>query len=283
MGQTSAPAIVIVGNVSEDLTPQGSWTPGGPALYCARAAAALGADVTLVSRVPAPYDRAAFEGLTLRALPAEACPRFENVYPQGGGRHQTLHRAGEPIARDDVPAGLRADAVIAAPALDELDEFPPVEAPLRVVSLQGALRWALPGRALRRAPYAPSRARALQPPGVIAVFSDEDADDPDALGAALSLRGPAIVTRGARGAWLYRKGSRLALPAFATRAVDPTGAGDGFVAAFTIRLAETGDLLESCTFANAMGSLLVEQRGLAETPSREDVDARVRRGAANDA
>lgn len=279
MSRTSAPSIVVVGNVTEDLTLEGAWTPGGPALYGARAAAALGADVTLVTRVPADYDRAPFEGLTVEELPAGGAPRFENTYPTGGGRLQALHQAGEPIAAGDVPAGLAADAVIAAPVLDELAEFPPVEAPVRVVALQGVLRWGLPGRAIKRAPYAPSRAQAVHPREAIAVFSDEDADDPPGLAGGLSRRGPVVVTRGSRGAWLYRKGARSVLPGFSTNVKDVTGAGDGFVAALTVRLAETGDLLESCTFANAMGSLMVERSGLEDMPSRKDVEARVRRGA----
>ncbi len=277
----SAPRIVIVGNVTEDLTPECAWTAGGPALYSARAAAALGADVTLVSRVPADYDRSYFEGLTVKELPAGGAPRFENTYPEGGLRRQRLHQAGEPIASADVPAGLTADAVIAAPVLDELAEFPPVEAAVRIVSLQGALRWGMPGRPVRRASFAPSRAQALQPAGAVAVFSDEDADHPPELARGLSLRGAAIVTRGARGAWLYRRGARSVLPGFATNVSDVTGAGDGFVTALTIRLVETGDVFESCTFANAMGSLVVERSGLMELPSRSEVDARVQRGVAD--
>ncbi|MXY88657.1 MAG: hypothetical protein F4Y92_07350 [Dehalococcoidia bacterium] len=281
MSRTSAPRVVIVGNVTEDLTPEGAWTPGGPALYGARAAAALGADVTLVTRVPADYDRTPFEGLTLEELPAGGAPRFENTYPTGSIRRQALHQAGEPIGSGDLPPGLTADAVIAAPVLDELAEFPPVEAPIRIVALQGALRWGMPGRAIKRAPYAPSRAQAVQPRDAVAVFSDEDADDPPGLAGGLSRRGPVVVTRGARGAWLYRKGARSVLPGFATNVTDVTGAGDGFVAALAVRLVETGDLFESCTFANAMGSLMVERSGLEEMPSRQDVDARVRRGPAD--
>ena len=283
MSQSPAPRIVIVGNVTEDLTAECTWTAGGPALYSARAAAALGAEVTLVSRVPGDYEQRWFEGLTVKALPAERCPRFENSYPKGALRRQTLHQAGEPIAAGDLPAGLSADAVIAAPVLDELTEFPPIEAPVRVASLQGVLRSALPKRPVRRAPQAVARARDLQPPGVIAVFSDEDADDPPGLATALSVRAATVVTRGSRGSWLCRRGSRSELPAFSTNVIDVTGAGDGFIAAFVIRLVETGDLFESCTFANAMGSLVVERSGLREMPSREEVDARVRRGAADGA
>tara|TARA_B100001123_G_scaffold439865_1_gene577611 strand:+ start:722 stop:1573 length:852 start_codon:yes stop_codon:yes gene_type:complete len=274
MSPTPTPRIVIVGNVSEDLTPEGAWIPGGPALYSARAAVALGADVTLVSRVPTEYDRSSFEGLKVVELPVATCPRYENVYPKGGGRRQTLHQVGGPIAAEDMPSSLSADAVIAAPALDELAEFPSVGAPLQFVSLQGMLRWAIPKRPVRRAAYAPSRARSIQPVGAISIFSDEDADDPTALATALSLRGPTVVTLGNRGACLYRKGSRSVIPAFPANVSDPTGAGDGFVAALAVRLVETGDLLESCTFGNAMGSLMVERSGLGEMPSREDVFAR---------
>lgn len=283
MSQPSAPRIVVVGNVTEDLTPECTWTAGGPALYSARVASALGADVTLVSRVPGDYDRSVFKGLKLKALPAERAPRFENTYPGGGLRRQTLHQAGEPIAAADLPARLKADAVIAAPALDELEEFPPIEAPVRVAAVQGVLRWAMPGRAVRRAGFAARQARPLQPPGVIAVFSDEDTEDPPALATALSLRGPTIMTRGARGAWLYRRGSRSDIPAHAASVVDVTGAGDAFTAALAVRLVETGDLFVSCTFASAMGSLAVERTGLMEMPGRDEVEARVRRGVADGA
>ncbi len=300
MSPTSAPRprLVVVGNVTEDLVASSDqadgadgagdappvWTAGGPALYSARAAAALGADVTLVSRVPAGYDTAALEGLTVEALPAERCPRFENQYPDGGGRRQVLHQAGEPIANDDLPAGLSGsgdagvDAVIAAPAFNEMSAFPALEASVRVVSLQGALRDGMASRPVRRAPYAPSRARALLTPDAVAIFSVEDADDPPALARELSRRGVAIVTRGDRGAWLYRRGARSDLPAFPAHAVDPTGAGDACTAAFAVRMVATQDVLESCTFAMAMGSLVAERSGLMEMPSQRDVEARMKQG-----
>lgn len=191
-----------------------------------------------------------------------------------------LLQAGEPFANDNVPAGLTADVVMAAPALDELGAFPPIAAPVRIAMLQGAQRRALPNRAVRRAPWPVSRARALLAEGVIAIFSDEHADDPAALAVALSRQGTAVVTRGNRGAWLYHHGARRSLPALPAHVVDPTGAGDAFAAAFALRLVETNDVLEACTFANAMGALVVGREGPAAMPARAEVCAYRRRGAA---
>ena len=116
---------------------------------------------------------------------------------------------------------------------------------------------------------------------MIAVFSDDDVDDPPALADALSGQGTVtVVTRGNRGAWLYRNRARQAIPAISARVTNPTGAGDAFAAAFVVRLVETGDLLESIAFANAMDSLVVERNGLNEMPSRDEVSARLLRGAA---
>ena len=283
----TGPRIAIVGNVVEDLTPGGEWMAAGPALSSARAAAALGAEVMLVSRVCPGHDCANFEGLAVTEVPAQRCPRFENRYENrykaAGGRQQKLHALGEPIAFEDLPVPLEADAILAAPALDELAGFPPGDAPVLIDALQGPLRMAIPHRPIRRAPFPRERARPFLGEGVIAVFSDDDVDDPPALADALSGQGTVtVVTRGNRDAWLYRNRARQATPAISARVTDPAGAGDAFAAPFAVRLVETGDPLESCAFAfaNARGSLVVERNGLNEMPSRDEVSARLLRGAA---
>ena len=139
----------------------------------------------------------------------------------------------------------------------------------------------MPNRQIRRGVNPRERARPFLGDGVIAFFSDEDADDPAGLADALSGQGSVtVVTRGGRGAWLYRDRARQAIPAISAHVADPTGAGDAFAAAFAVRLVETGDLMESCTFANAVGSLVVERSGLSEMPSRDEVAERLLRGAA---
>ncbi|MCK9521175.1 MAG: PfkB family carbohydrate kinase, partial [Dehalococcoidia bacterium] len=70
------------------------------------------------------------------------------------------------------------------------------------------------------------------------------------------------------------------LPAFAAEPVEPTGAGDCFATAFTVRFAETGDIDEASRFALAAGALAVEAHGLAAIPSRAAIEARLRKVAA---
>ena len=137
----TGPRIAIVGNVGRDLTPGGEWLAAGPALYSARAAAALGAEVTLVSRVCPGHDRANFEGLAVTAVPAQRCLRFENSYNEAGGRQQKLHALGEPIAFEHLPVPLDADAILAAPALDELAGSPPGRRRFALPPFRGRCAW----------------------------------------------------------------------------------------------------------------------------------------------
>ncbi len=89
---------------------------------------------------------------------------------------------------------------------------------------------------------------------------------PDALAPALAryaLRA-AIVTAGARGAWLSTTdGAHLHIPAFRTKVVDTTGAGDAFVGAFAARLAVGADIAEAVRWGTAAGSLACRSRGAA--------------------
>ena len=75
------------------------------------------------------------------------------------------------------------------------------------------------------------------------------------------------VTYGAKGAIIYRRdGTRIAHDGYAVRAIDTTGAGDAFVAAILIGVAENrGDyqqrLPELLDFANAVGALTCVRKG----------------------
>lgn len=275
----------MVGNVVEDRLPDGRWSPGGPSLYAARTAAALGASVTLVTRLTAGYPQV-FAGLQVVPLPAASTPRYANTYDVRGDRTQYLVDPGEPL--DPLPevAG-PVDALIVAPAYHEMARAPLAAwkryaAPVQSISLQGLLRSTSPDGRIVPADAPIPRALAATPPGATAFFSEEDTGDPESLAFALAEAGAvAIVTRGYRGATLYlphREPARLAaLPA---RPVDPTGAGDCFSAAYTVCLAETGDITNACRYALAAGALAVEAEGLLGVPTRAQIDERLAREAA---
>jgi sugar/nucleoside kinase (ribokinase family) len=86
-----------------------------------------------------------------------------------------------------------------------------------------------------------------------------------------------IVTRAKEGAVVYAPGQTLTLGTYSAEERDPTGAGDCFGAAFLVRYAETGDVEESGRFASCVGSFVVEGAGIAGIPTREDVEARMKR------
>lgn len=73
----------------------------------------------------------------------------------------------------------------------------------------------------------------------------------------------AVLTRGARGAWVSGPDLKtpVHVPAAKVRVVDTTAAGDTFVGALAARRLETPDLLEAVRFAAAAAALAVARLG----------------------
>lgn len=272
---------MIVGNVVEDLLPNGSKCPGGPSLYSAWVASSLGVDVTLYSRVPQSYDQTAFDGFNLIDFPAETCPLFANCYDDSGARTQFLYETGEPLELGNIPT-LKADALLVAPSFHELSALPANDTPVNVVMLQAALRTVDADNRVNPTPTPLAAVENFLFPNGTVVFSEEDAAQPLELAQSLMGRcAAALVTLGSKGVKVFRPGVPTeTVPGYPAIAKDPTGAGDAFAAAFTIRLSETGDLIEACRFANAAGSLAVEGSGREAIPTRPRVEERMLQGAA---
>jgi sugar/nucleoside kinase (ribokinase family) len=258
----------------------GNWVPGGPSLYSARQALALGASVILVTNLSPGYPANALAGLDLVSTACRDVPRYVNSYDAEGNRQQRLLVTGAPL--DPAPSLFEgADALLFAPAFHELDETPAPASALLGVSLQGALRDLDGDRVIPRA----DPLRACLPmvrPRACCFFSEEDTADPLELAAAIARHGAtAIVTRGYRGAIRFEPdGTVTRRDAYPADVVDPTGAGDAFATAYLVRLAETGDPDAAFTFALVAGALAVERIGLDGIPTRHDIEARLRKVAA---
>jgi hypothetical protein len=280
----TATHILVAGNVTLDRTPQGGWAAGGPSLYTAQTARALGVSVTLITGMHPDFDQRALAGLDVRSTPAAALPRYANTYDHAGNRTQLLLSEGEPLALvPHLRPGETPDAVLFAPAYHEFRRAPlRFRESLTGIALQGALRSVTADQRVIPHPEPLRAASAFARPGWIAFFSDEDTPAPEALARHLaSEKTLAILTRGHNGATLFElDGTAQHWPALPATPVDPTGAGDCFASAFMVRLAETDDLATAMRFALAAGALAVEHSGIAGLPTREAIEARMNREAA---
>ena len=84
----------------------------------------------------------------------------------------------------------------------------------------------------------------------------------------------ALITRGGEGCRVVTETKSLNIPAFSVDVVDPTGAGDAFVAGVAWGMAQRWPWPEVGRFANAVGALACCSLGAqASLPSLEEVEA----------
>ncbi|ABU57524.1 PfkB family carbohydrate kinase [Roseiflexus castenholzii] len=268
------PDYLLIGHMTRDVLFDGSYAPGGTALYAALTARRLGRRVGVVSaRAAIPPDWSADIAVAFAAT--MDAPIFENRYtPQG--RVQLLHADSGVLTLDNVPAAWRSARIVhLAPILAETPEhlvnaFPDA---LLGMTPQGMMRaWNAPFPApITYQPWDP-------PPHVLAridalVLSIEDVRFDEALAHAYARYCPIVaLTRGAAGATLFIYGEPHYIDACPAIERDPTGAGDVFAAALLVRLDETGDPLEAARFAACIAARSVEGVGPGAIPYREDVE-----------
>lgn len=289
----------MVGAASRDLTPDDprGWRLGGAVSYGSLTLGRLGLRTRAL--VGADADAAEAEELdTLRAAGVEVAvarlasgPVFRNLESDGRRTQQCLSVSSE-VAPRRLPEGwaLEADAVMLGPVADELpDEWALAPRADAFVALgwQGLLRALVDGRTVER--VVPVARPLVSRANLIGVSVDDVGDDLRlrALVDLLAVGSSLVVTRGPRGGTLLtsRRPARSSLRAYpaipSNGDVDPTGAGDVFLASLVATIVD-GERLgigeswpDRLTFAAAAGSLAVEAPGLAGVPSLEAVRRRV--------
>lgn len=277
--------ITVVGSVNLDFVATGARLPapgetvsgatlarhpGGKGANQALAARRLGAEVKLVGRVGA--DAMADEALALLRLEGvdlSDCPAVTGVATgvaliavAEGGENQIVVAPGANAAfTPDHLVNLGEDALICQLEL-------PVETVARAVA--GAKGFVC----VNLAPAAPVPDAIFDRADLIVVNETEAAFYGERLHRAGGL---VAVTRGAKGAGLYR-GADLVAECAPPRieAVDATGAGDAFVAALTVALLEGRAPQAALAFACTTGALAATRPGAQPSlPRREEVDARL--------
>ena len=81
-----------------------------------------------------------------------------------------------------------------------------------------------------------------------------------------------VIKLGDRGCFVYDGIHYNICESYEVECVDSTAAGDAFTAAMTVEYIKTGDIIKACSFANAVGAMVVTKEGAASSiPFRKDV------------
>ena len=84
-----------------------------------------------------------------------------------------------------------------------------------------------------------------------------------AAGESLRAKGcqHVVITMGSRGSYLFDENGGRLIPAFTTKVVDTTAAGDAFAGALAVHWARYGDLDQAVRFGNAAGAIASSRMG----------------------
>lgn len=293
------PTMVVVGAASRDLAPDDprGWRLGGGVSYSALTTARLGvptAALVGVDRVAAgqAHELEALReaGVDVVLVELDHGPVFENI-ERPEGRLQLASDHSDPVPTGALPDHWRAaPGWILAPVAAEIpDDWATVPRPEATVAVgwQGLLRVLVAGEAVRHTEPGPS---AILGRADLVGVSRDDLDRSIEFADLCRLLRPGatlVVTQGDQGGLVLEAGEdgprRVRhYPAVGSRAVvDPTGAGDVFLAALAAarvdprlvggRLDRGADLL----LAAAASALVLEGPGMAGVPHRAAVSARI--------
>jgi len=283
--------LVVVGAASRDVTPDDTrgWRLGGPVAYCALAAARLGLRVGCVIGVDGPAADATELGLLkdagvlLHRVPLQHGPVFENIERDGHRRQRWLSKS-DPVPVAALPDEWRRTRgwLLGTVAGELGGEWADVagarEDACVAVGWQGLLREFAEDGWVERVDPAPSA--LLGAAGLVCASADDFAPG---VGIdrfrAFAPRATILLTAGDRGG-LALSGSHVhRYPAIPSRAlVDPTGAGDVFLAALMAVLLLHGEMAtgRALRFGAAAGSCAVEGAGLGGVPTLAQVVARLK-------
>lgn len=242
--------------------------PGGKGANQALAARRLGAEVALIGAVgEGPLSDEALvlleeAGVDLAGVgSAESTPTgvaLIAVDPSGENQIVVASGANDQVRPEHLPARIEDPLV--------------VQLELPVETVEAAVGRATGFVCANLAPARPVSEALLRRCDLIVVNETEAAFYGDALHSG---GGEVVITRGAEGASLYKRGAVVAeVGAPLVEAVDATGAGDAFVGAITVAFLEGQPVEAALRFACAAGALAATVAGAQPSlPSREKVEA----------
>ncbi len=280
----ASPEFVVVGHATLDRFDD-DVRPGGAALYAAVTAHRLGLSVgVLTSHGPDFPLEALPSQIEVVTVEAPVTTAFEHVV-RDERRRLHLVDVARPLTATDLPEDWRdADIALLAPVADEVD--PALASAFTGAAvgagIQGWIRVVAPDGTVGPGPWRPASALLDRMQALFVGSDDVDGRERDML-EWLQRVPLAVMTAGARGALLYVNGDRFDVRPRPARAVDPTGAGDVFAAAFLVHYHRHGDPWQAAEVATCAASLSVEGEGwssVPDLPALERALAEYRREAA---
>lgn len=263
---------------------------GGKGANRAVALARLGARTALISAVGDDANgRVALEGLAANGVDTAWVKRSPDaatgcswiaVLPSGNNATWVDPAANLTLTPEDVARA--ADAIQSADAVaSDLEvSLDAVEAALRLAREAGKLTVLDAGPPMECPASILALADVVSPnePELEALTGERVSDLESAERAAAKLlelgARTVVVKLGIAGSMLVSRTERKHFPALKVDAVDPTGAGDAFTAALTVRLAEGATMAEAIRYANLAGALAVTRLGaLPSLPTRQEIEA----------
>ena len=278
--------LVAVGAATRDIHPDDprGWRLGGTVAYSSLVAARLGLRVRALVGVDdlaataSELDVLREAGVEVELVRLATAPVFDNQQTPTG-RVQLVHSTSDPLPLAALPAAWRSpNAVLLGPVAGELSEdwsaaFP--QATFVAIAAQGLVRALAVGKPVKA--HALRRDALLARADAIAISAEDIIGGAPLVRELLRPHQELLVTHGARGALhIQFDGKRLSsryMPPLPPRAaVDTTGAGDTFLAAWlATRLLVGGPDWRALAVAAAMASLSVERQSIHDTPTLADL------------
>ncbi len=266
---------LCIGHVCQDVVKDG-YALGGSASYCSVTAHLLGKRAGVLTSFGENFQfLPAFKDISIHNKKATKTTIFENVYHLTH-RTQYLFERADNLHLNDLPATLKnVPLVHLAPIADEVD-FNLMKAfhPDTIIAAtpQGWMRqWDEKTREVSPKVMDWNLLKGID----ILILSDEDIAGYEHLFPTIVQQTKLVVlTRGNNPATVYFDNKQLDFPAYSTKAIDPTGAGDTFATGFLIKYLATKDITKAAAYGHVVASFCIEAKGLKGLSNLEKVEER---------
>ena len=263
---------LIIGHITQDIQPDGTFRLGGTTTYSGLTAKALGAQVNVLTSASDDVDLEAISSLNINCHPSEKATVFRNI-PGEDGRLQYLYSRADQLKGTLLPEIWANPAIVhIAPVIDDVDPEMLSHFPNSLVCLtpQGWMRHADETGLIH-----PKTLAGLEEwlgYAQIVILSIEDIQGDMAEAERLAKLVPVLVlTQREKGALVFWQNDYKHFPAPKMTLIDDTGSGDIFAACFFYHYFHHQNAFQAATFAVDLASRSVTREWLDSIPKQEEI------------